>query len=450
VTNGGSTTANGIAPNSISTYQLSTVNGKIAATASSTTTTSAPGFQPTMPAIHPSGKFLYVMNFGSVSSNAGGDIDLFTINGATGALTRSTGTISGGGAQPMAMAFNRLGTMAYVLYAGSASTNSFSSQIKTYTVDLATGTFTGPTSGVAACVLGGNPWSLRVDPNDKFAYAACLSTDELLAFSINNSSGVLTNAGTLSVTAGSKLASLAIDSFGRFLHAGRQQPWLSQNLLSYQSNVTTGALTLANGVLTSCPGGGCVGPISVVTDPQGQFVYALDSQQGLSAFAVNQTTGALTAVNSLTGIYRPITAGIGVPFTFAVTGTSPVWQNNCTHGCALAGTVASGGGGATNPTPPSSYHLTVTQGAYYGYVTSTPAGIDEAPATILDPAPTNISSAPFPTNASVQLCTFPPSQPSQAYDVQWTGSCSGTGTCTNVSITSDKYCHVDFLPIVGR
>jgi 6-phosphogluconolactonase (cycloisomerase 2 family) len=408
-----------------------------------------------MPAIHPSGKFLYVMNFGSVSSNNGGDIDLFTINGATGALTRSFGTISGGGAQPMAVAFNRLGTIAYVLYAGSSSANSFSSQIKTYTVDLTTGAFTGPTSGIAACVLGGNPWSLRVDPNDKFAYAACLSTDVLIVYSINNGTGALTNIGSTTVTAGSKLASLAIDSFGRFLFVGRQQPWLSKNVLSYQYNATSGALTFANDLLTACPGGGCVGPISMATDPQGQFVYALDSQQGLSGFAVNQTSGAITAVNSLTGIYRPVTAGIGVPFIFAVTGTSPVWQNNCTHNCALTGVVMSGGGGGsgggmTNPTPPTSHHLTVTQGAYYGYVTSSPAGIDIAPATASNPLPPNSFSASFPANTNVQLCTSPPPQPSQAYDVTWTGSCSGTGICANVSMTRDKQCHVEFVPIIGR
>jgi 6-phosphogluconolactonase (cycloisomerase 2 family) len=456
VTNGGSNTLNNIAPNSVSAYPLSAVNGNIMGPATSTVTTSALlGYIPTMPAIHPSGKFLYVMNFGRVSFNDGGDIDLFTINAVTGELTRS-GSISGGGAQPMAMAFNRLGTIAYVLYAGSSSSNTFSSQIKVYSVDVTTGTLTGPSSGVQACVLGGNPWSLRIDPNDKFAYAACLSTDELLAYSINSTTGALTNAGTLPVTGGSKLASLAIDSFGRFLFAARQQPWLNQNVLSYQVSATTGALTLANGVLTGCPGGGCVGPIAAVTDPQGQFVYALDSQGGLSAFAVNQTTGALTTVNSLAGIYRPSVAGIGVPFSFAATGTSPVFQNNCTTSCAMIGTITSpaggggGSGGATNPSPPTSNYLTITMNESYGGATSSPAGINIAPPSNSNPLPPNDFRAAFPAGSSVTVCATEPPQPIGPYDITWSGSCSGTNWCTTVTMTSDKQCHAGFSHVMGR
>jgi len=396
-----------------------------------------------VPVIHPNGKFLYVSNFGSVSFNGGGDIDQFAIDGATGALTRSPTVISGGGAQPMGIVFNRLGTIAYVLYSGTSSSNSFSSQVKAYTVDTASGAFTGPISGVAAGVLGSYPWSIAMDPNNKFVYVSTFSTDELIAYSVNSSTGALSNIGSLPVTAGSKLVSLAIDSFARFLFVGRQQPWLSKNLLSYQYNAGNGALTAANTVLTPCPGGGCVGAINVVAEPQGQFVYAVDSQRGLGSFAVDQTTGALTAVNSVND-----TATMPV----AATGASPVWQSNCTYGCALSGAVTpivGGGGGGpapTNPSPPTSHFLTVTEGAFFGFVTSSPAGIDYGPPTIGSPIGPNAFSAIFAANSSVQLCTTPPPQPAQAYDITWTGSCSGTSSCTTVTMTSDKYCHIEFTP----
>jgi len=453
VTNAGSSTVNGIDPNSVAVYQLNTTNGTITGAAISSLATGATVgiYKPTMPVIHPSGKFLYVMNFGSVSNNAGGDISLFAINGATGALTLSTSVTSGGGAQPMGIAFNPLGTFAYVVYAGSSSSNSFSSTVKVYSVDATTGALTGPVSGVAASFLGSNPWSIAVDANGKFAYVACLSTnsnvttDQLIVYGIDGTTGALTNLGNTAVTNGSRLATLAADSFGRFLYAGRQQPWLSKNLLSYKADTTTGALTLANDVLTSCPGGGCVGPMAVVAEPQGKFVYAIDVQQGLSAFSVDATTGMLAAAgSSLTGAYVPWTGGIGIPFTFGVTGTHPLWQNNCTHNCAMAHSGGGGSGPITNPTPPTSHFLTVTQGAFFGFVTSTPAGIDYGPATILDPLPHSHFSASFAVNSSVQLCITPPPQPSQAYDVTWTGSCSGTGVCTSVVMNGDKYCHLEF------
>ena len=455
VTNAGSTTVNNIAPNSVATYQLNTLNGQIVGTAQGSVSTGAPiGYKPTMPTIHPSGKFLYVMNFGSVSSNGGGDISLFTINGVTGALTLSPSVTSGNGAQPMGIAFNRLGTFAYVLYSGSLRANPLSSKVAVYSVNATTGVLTGPLSSVAAGVLGSSPWSIAVDGTGKFVYVVTLSTDEVIAYSINATTGALTNIGSTIVTAGSRLASLATDRYGRFLYAGRQQPWLSKNLLSYQINAVNGALTASNTVLTACSGGACVGPVAVVAEPQGQYVYMIDSAvtPTLSAFAVDAMSGSLTATGAPVSIVTPRNPGVSFPITFGVTGASPAWQNNCTQNCALLSTGggSGGGGGGPNPTPPTSHFLTVTEGAFFGFVSSSPTGIDYGPATIVNPLPRSNFRAEFPVNAGVQLCTFPPPQPSQAYDIEWTGSCSGSGVCTSVTMNSDKQCHLEFKPVVGR
>ncbi|MBL0122654.1 MAG: beta-propeller fold lactonase family protein [Betaproteobacteria bacterium] len=455
VTHAGSTTVNNILPNSVATYRLNTLDGQITGAAQGSVSTGAPiGYKPTMPAIHPSGKFLYVMNFGSASNNGGGDISLFTINGVTGALTLSPSVTTGNGAQPMGIAFNRLGTFAYVLYGGTASANTFSSQVKVYSVHATTGVLTGPLSGAAAGALGGGAWSIAVDASGKFAYVATLFTDEVIAYSINSVTGALTNLGSTMVTAGSKLASLATDSYGRFLIAGRQQPWLSKNLLSYQINAISGSLTPANNVLTACSGGSCVGPLAVVAEPQGQYVFAIDSAvtSTLSAFSVNAATGALTATGAAVGIVTPRNPGVSYPITFGVTGASPAWQNNCTYNCALphTGSGSGGGGGGPNPNPPTSHFLTVTQPIYIGFVYSSPAGIDYGPPTISNPIPPSDFRAEFPVNASVQLCTFPPPPSSQAYDIEWTGSCSGTGVCTSVTMNSDKDCQLNFKPVSGR
>ncbi|HEV7607872.1 MAG TPA: beta-propeller fold lactonase family protein [Steroidobacteraceae bacterium] len=455
VTNAGSTTTNGIAPNSVSVYGLSSINGQIAGLGSTSATRAPPGYKPTMPVVHPSGKFLYVINFGSVSSNSGGDIDVFDIDGSKGLLTLSGNAISGNGSQPMGIAFNRLGTRAYVLFDGATLSNPLDSRVALYDVDPATGAFAGPVSTVAATAPGNHSWAIAIDPNGKALYVANLISNEVVTFGINSTTGLLNNLGSLSVR--DKPAALAMDSFGRFTFAVKQQPFFNVNALSFLMDATTGVLSAAGSALSGCPGGACVGPISMITEPQGDFAYVVDSVGGLTAFAVNQQTGALSTAGSSTGAWVPAPGGIGFPFTFAASGVSPVWQPNCTQGCGLVGVLTSSGNGGSgggtppgNPNPPTSHYLSVTQGAFFGFVTSSPAGIDYGPATNLDPIAHNVSANHFPANSTVQLCTSEPPQPQQGYDQHWSGSCSGNGQCASVTMTSDKYCNVTFTPVSLR
>ena len=131
-----------------------------------------------------------------------------------------------------------------------------------------------------------------------------------------------------------------------------------------------------------------------------------------------------------------------------------MWQSNCTNGCALAGFVSTGGGGGgtppANPSPPTSHYLSVAQGVHFGFVSSSPAGIDYGPATSSNPLGANVSANHFPANSSVQLCATPPPQSAEAYDITWTGGCSGTGQCTTVQMSSDKFCHLEFSPVSAR
>ena len=451
VTNAGGATMNGIDPNSVSTYGLSTINGQIGGLGSSTVTRAPPGFRPTMPIVHPSGKFLYVMNFGSVSSNGGGDIDVFDIDGAKGALTLSGNAISGNGSQPMGIAFNRLGTRAYVLFDGATLSNPLDSRVALYNVDPVTGGFTGPVSTLAATAPGNHSWAIAIDPNGKALYVANILSNEVVAFGINATSGALSNLGSLSVR--DKPAMLAADSFGRFIFTAKQQPFFTVNALSFLMDASTGSLSAAGSALSGCPGGGCVGPITLTAEPQGDFAYVVDSVGGLTSFAVNPSTGALTSVSSRTGAWVPSPGGIGFPFRFAASGTSPVWQSNCTHGCGLVGFISTGGGGGnppTNPNPPATHYLSVAQGVNFGFVSSSPAGIDYGPATSSNPLGANVSANHFPANSSVQLCATPPPQAGEAYDITWTNGCSGTNLCTAVHMNSDKFCHLEFSRVSDR
>jgi hypothetical protein len=302
-------------------------------------------------------------------------------------------------------------------------------------------------------VLGGAPWSIALDPNNRSLHIACLSTNELQSYSVNANTGGLSTLGS-SISVLRRPASLAADSFGRFIFATKQEVLIPGNVLSYRMDTTTGALSFVNGLYSGCPGGACGGPTSVVADPQGNFIYAIDTTGGLTAFDANATTGALTSVASRSGAWVPATGGIGTPFRFAVSGTSPVWQSGCTFNCALMGILTGSGGGGggnptTNPNPPSTHYLRLAIGPYFGSVSSTPAGIDYAPPTNFNPLGRNDRSSDFPANSTVTLCAMEPPT-GGPYDITWTGSCSGTGWCTSVTMNSDKNCNAGFSPVVGR
>ena len=450
VTNAGSSTTNNIAPNSISVYHLDPVTGNI----SGPTDTKQANGNPISAVIHPTGKFVYVVNevrFGSPIGN----ISVFTVNPTTGTLTAAGTTADSGGAPATALAISPSGDYAYVTYmwtTGTPSGNTYWSTVKTYAVNQSTGLFTGP---IGSAATGDNPWSIVVTPDGHYAYVGNATTNNgvLDIYSINQSTGVLSLLSSSLTLPTAKPASLAMDSQGRFLYVGQQYPTNYHNLVVYSINPANGSLTNMWGGLTGS--GSLVGPIAVVAEPQGEFVYAMDVTGEIVPYHLNAATGELTPSGSaVTGLYLGGgTIGIGDPFFFAASGTSPVWQNGYTTGGAIyassGGSGGGGGGGNTSPPPASAYELDVTYGVWGGNIVSSPAGIDYSSEPILN---RNKFSAEFATGSVVTLCETPASTPSQAYDVNWTGTggCGGTATCTHVTMNHDQSCHLDLTPVSTR
>jgi hypothetical protein len=63
-----------------------------------------------------------------------------------------------------------------------------------------------------------------------------------------------------------------------------------------------------------------------------------------------------------------------------------------------------------------------------------PAGLNE-----------NFLQHAFPNGSFVTLTATPPDF-AQAYDVKWTGACSGTTTAATVVMTQDQHCYLSFTP----
>ena len=262
VTNaGGSTTVNGIAPNSISVYRLDVMTGKILGRID---TKQANG-NPISAVVHPTGKFVYVVNevrFGSPIGN----ISVFTVNPTTGALSAPATTADSGGAPATALAFSPSGDYAYVTYmwtTGTPSGNSYWSTVKTYAVNQSTGLFTGP---IGSAATSDSPWAIVVTPDGHYAYVGNATTNNgvLDIYSVNQSTGVLSLLSSSLFLPTAKPASLAMDSQGRFLYVGQQYPTYSHNLVVYSINPANGSLTNVWGGATGS--GSLSGPISVVAE----------------------------------------------------------------------------------------------------------------------------------------------------------------------------------------
>jgi 6-phosphogluconolactonase (cycloisomerase 2 family) len=452
VVNGGFQAASGIDTNSVSVYPLDQATGAISGPIQTQKASAdSPAGEPVAVVVHPTGKFLYVVNHDRFSSADDTDLSVFTIDSTDGTLSAPTRTGDGQGAAPTAVALSVGGHFAYVTYMHRTSTpvgNTFFETVKTFAVNPVSGELSGP---IGSAPTGTAPWAIKVDPNDRSAFVASISSDEVQTYALDSKTGVLSLKG--GVTVQSKPTSLAVDSEGRFLYVGKQQPFTNRNLEVYFVDDGSGALSFASGLLSGA--GSMVGPMAVVAEPQGQFVYVVDQNGNLIPFELDPSTGALTQGTGVSGaIVGGTGGGVGDPSGFAASGTSPYWVNGCTvvagagfgfDACPLpssAGTTITGEGGGdpnTQHPPATSFVLTVhLDAAHGGHITSTPAGIDAT-----DNSPPNTFIHRFPVGTQVSLHGYPSLGDIQSYDISWTVGCSGAGQYTSVTMNSDVDCYLN-------
>ena len=256
VTNGSGSiqgTATNVSPNSVSVYQLDATTGNI----SGPTDTQLVNGNPIAVVVHPTGKFVYVVNevrFGSPIGN----ISVFSIDPATGALSGPVTTGDSLGAPATALSFAPSGEFAYVTYLHATSTpagNTFWDTVKTYSVSKTNGQLSANPIGSAP--TGDSPWTMAVTRSGHFAYVGSLTTQgsvsRLSQYSINQTTGILTLQNTFDTI--SAVGSIAMDAESRFLYVGLQGvtfvPALNANvnLEVYSIDPSSGALSLNGGVL---------------------------------------------------------------------------------------------------------------------------------------------------------------------------------------------------------
>ncbi len=139
--------------------------------------------------------------------------------------------------------------------------------------------------------------SITADPSGKFAFVAySLVSGHVQTYAINASTGEMTSVGT--IAAGSYPSSIAVDPTGRFAYVANNG---SDNVSAYTINTTTGALTAVAGSPFASGGQ----PNGIAIDPTGKFAYVANGGS-VSAYTIDATTGALTAVTG-----SPFATGTG-------------------------------------------------------------------------------------------------------------------------------------------
>ncbi len=255
--------------------QLLRINDRTGAITADLETPAVDGLSPSGLALHPSKKFLYVANSG------GNSVSLFDI-ATDGSLTLA-GNATPAGSAPHDAVIDPSGQ--YLLV-----TNSLSDNISVYSINSGTGALTEVAGSPFYANIG--PTTMAMTGAGNFVYATN-TPGYVSGFSF--SGGVLTQVSGSPFAAGAGISALAVVTVAQnsFLYTANTT---ANTVSGFAINSSSGALTpLQGSPYTSTAG---TGPSALAIDPNNKIVYVTTqgSTFAIWAFAINQTTGVLTAV----------------------------------------------------------------------------------------------------------------------------------------------------------
>ncbi len=316
----------------VSAYTINSATGALRAVAGSPFVT---GSNPASVTVDPLGRFAYVATFDQVY--------VYTINSSTGAL-RAVGSPVAAGNTSYSVAVDPLGRFAYVANAGDNT-------VSGYTINRSTGALRA-VSG-SPFTAGSDPNTLTVDPSGQFVYVVnqCgsspdCSAGDVSAYAINSSTGALRAVAGSPFAAGKASSSVTVVPSGRFAYVTN---FADNTVSAYAINRSTGALSELAGSPFAAMGPQGMGPQSVTVDPSGQFAYVAKGclalggclKSTVSAFTINSSTGALSAVAG-----SPFAAGNGANQVtvdpsgqFAYVANQCLNSSNCSAGSVSAYTI---------------------------------------------------------------------------------------------------------------
>ncbi len=236
-----------------------------------------------------------------VSNSLGTGFTVFTIN-TDGTLTKSSISPQNTPAAPKVLQFTANGKWAYFLDEGGANIYAYT---RAGNGELTTKIDSYPT--------GPNASSLVISPSSSFIYVAQPSTKKLAVYSIDNTTGILSQVGS-SYQIGYAITQLVMVPGGNVLFGLSPS---QQSVLTLTLNTSSGVPTIAG----SLPVG--VNPTYMVLAANGSYLYVLDHTATTPAGAA-QCNAAIFGYN-VQGSSIPL-AMAGSPFSQnpdAITGVCP-------------------------------------------------------------------------------------------------------------------------------
>jgi 6-phosphogluconolactonase len=229
-----------------------------------------------------------------------------------------------------------------------------------YYIDQSTGATTALPG--APFTAGSNPSAIAVSPATQFLYVTNQGDGTVSGFLIDPTSGALSPMAGSPFTAGSAPVAIAVDGNGKFVYVANSG---SSDISAFIVDSSTGALT----AVANSPFGMTGNPVAIAVDSTGNYVYAYYSvgnatpsssaSASVSGFAIDATTGALTAVPASPFIINPSGTG-SYPTSFAVDPTAGFLYIGFTDLISLA---FAGGSYATESIDPASGVLAAVAGS---------------------------------------------------------------------------------------
>jgi 6-phosphogluconolactonase (cycloisomerase 2 family) len=243
-------------------------------------------FNVEQPVVDPSAKFLYV-------PEDGGHILGFNI-GPGGALTAITGSPFAAGGNNETVVVHPNGKFLYAADGNNVG-NVPGPSISGFSIDATSGALTAVTGSPFA--LADVPKFLAIDRTGKYLYVTAPESDTVLAFSIDTSTGALTQlTGSPFASGGLNPQDIAVSPDGKFVFVannGDVDTATNGSVSAFALNASTGALTaVAGSPFTAGPN-----PKRLAVDPSGKYLYATnEDSDNMSAFSINAGSGVLTAI----------------------------------------------------------------------------------------------------------------------------------------------------------
>jgi trimeric autotransporter adhesin len=301
--------------------------------------------------------FAYVSNSGT---SAGPpvvpySIGAYTVAAGTAPYLTSSATTTIPGASPSQTILNPNGQYMYIVVESSTTT------IIGYSVNATTGAISNPTAPAPLDPSNGDPTFGLTDPYGRFLYVctvydSAFTNGAIYTYSINQTTGVLTQVGTGQGTNVNGCVGMSIDHTGSYLYSTNlNDP--TNGIAAFSINQTTGALTpLATP--TYPVGGPSSAPEFTALDPTGTYLFVANGDQTFTGYTIG-TTGALSneatipPISAATALSSVVVTPSGANIYALDSGTTST--NGAVYGFGLAsgvvGSAVSGTGAAVGNNP---------------------------------------------------------------------------------------------------